>query len=243
MKFKSVYDEFYSNSFLDENFLYFSSITDEQTPNKIVTDLSSVCSKQVFNNVKGAVLPLFQIDLKEIDGSLEGIIPIFYHEMVSIDWLVSKVDKEGVVQDLYLSHNDKDIRIESLEKDEYQEDLISGDYSEEEIQEVISDFEGKFLKIHKLKPEKALDGITNSDAYHDCIHENTVIFREKNMIDDATYWGPLPVFIQSSYSIPLENDVKFIGEFYAYDFDLCGFIFYLFYDSKTRTVAQLMQMS
>ncbi|MCT4580057.1 MAG: hypothetical protein N4A35_01455 [Flavobacteriales bacterium] len=244
---KNTYKEQYLHTVMNTERVYFYQVSKTQTSHKLIFDLEKICTPEAFSVMKNKVIPLVQINLKDINAELNGKIPILYNEMTQFEWTISQLDEQGKIKDSYFL-NFENKKTEFTEIDDSGDDSFEDGI--EEILENVSDLEGQFLKIWDETPCEPLGEVSINDEkrYEEWEHKNRMDYMKRAASGDfPPTWGPLVLKAQSSFAIPVDTETKedflFIGQITSYELDLCYFCYYLFYNPNTKTVAQYMQMT
>lgn len=249
IKIRSTYDEQYLKTSMNKEKIYFSEITDEPTKHKVVSDIASVCHPDILPSLKGKIIPIFSIDLKEINPLYDAKIPILYNENARFEWIVSELNEEGKITDCYHLGYEKDkVRFDTLT---FEDEIFFEDGEEDELMNIAEC--GNYLKIWHETPIEAIVDLKKTDdslrRISDWQHD-TWVSLSKNRGDEANefeYWGPYINQVQANFDIPYDEETKedfiFIGQISAGSLDLCSFYYFIFYNPNKNIVAQYMQMT
>lgn len=243
--FEKTYQHLNLNTFLDPQSIYFVEISEEETPHRLGFDIADYYSEEILEKVTGKVLPLGRLNAGVLAADLPDNLPLFYHEFVHLDLLVSHLDDAGKVTESYfLDYNGERHEFEDQDEEEGFEEGV------EEIQSMLEEYEGQFLNIMKETPAEAAKDWTNEDSeeYGDWCHQNAVAYgKTLESFDVPDVWGPLPWQMQANFRIPvLEStgeQLKFLGQFNSGLFDLADFEFYVFFAPKEKIIVQVIQMT
>ena len=238
----------------------------EPSPFVIGEEPEQVFSPDLADAVKDKLIPLLSYDLKSINPEFSGKVHFLYHEMTHIDWVISKLDENGLVNNVYfIDYKNNIIKNEQITFEEgcdgFQEGAeetrkLVNELKEEKIFTLICDEE---LPEHAETITKEEDDKgtyrDNIDKYQEEMKKIWLAFKDRyekeqgrNLSPDD--FGPYPMPVQAFINFPFmeeaeEGDANFYyaGQIYAYEFDLCGFNFYLFYHPGKKILAQFLQFT
>lgn len=246
IELRDVSGELYVNTSLDTQMIYYAGLSEEETNHPLSFELSENCEEALAEQLQEKLIPLFRLDIADLNPDLEGKIPVFYHELVSMRWIVSRLDEEGRAEEMFLVDTEgNSFGFDELDS-EYDVFFTDG---ADTVLESLSPLEGQYLEIWSEEPTEPLGDLrlVNADAIGDWARVNVIAATEASENTKyPVYWGPMVGKVQTELSVPVDEesheDIAFVGQFNARElFGLRDHTYYLFYNPEQRIVAQLMQ--
>lgn len=249
---EKIYDKIYTHSLLEDNQVYYYNVVDEKTPHIIGKDIHSVFSPELAIKAHDKVIPLVTLDLGAIAPAYQNKVHFLYHEMVSMDWVITGLNQNDEVSSIYFI-NYKGERFEN-DQIKFEDDADGFQEGLDEVKSAMSKLNQKYFTIIKDKtiPADIKFAETDGEKYSSFIHESTREFAKRQEESTGKYqfldsFGPFTRPIQCGFSYPViknsKTPFKFVGQIEASKFGLCDFTYYLFYHPEERIIAQLMQMT
>ncbi len=214
--------------------LQYYKFTQTVTPHIVLPDLDIG-----FNS---RILPLLQLNNLELDYKCNHPLHFFYWEDVTIDYLRFKYNvstsKKSDIEFL-------GINIENIA--EFEDPVLINQLKDRGVEE--KPFQ--YLEIINTEISNNIPKVPNPETQTDDFKhwekiEKQKIYDVNLTMKDSYYFGPYPLSVQNGFYFPKDskgNDMSFIGQIQAMDFELADFTYYLFYSPKLDEAVQLMQMT
>jgi hypothetical protein len=257
INFKPLYKP-YKNSIYGDN-LSEQKFSKESSPHTMLDSLEDIFSKSILLKASPYFIPMVSFNLKALNANYDQKIPVLYHENISADWIISKLDNQNKIEEIDFYDYEKncyDLNSVDNMYEEYDGEKI---YFEEGKEEIIDSFkykledEGNF-HINVLDSDSELSETERQIDYQNYfnklrkdLHEksrkenNSIISKHQNIE------GPYPIPVQNNFCYPSIEDSKsnfiFIGSVDAYEFGGIGMYYFVFFNPEERIIAQLMQMT
>ncbi|MDC7124980.1 MAG: hypothetical protein PQJ46_05405 [Spirochaetales bacterium] len=254
LSFKSLDDTFRNSIY--GNRIYNVKFSSDKSPHITADDPANVFASTIIDKTKHFLLPMVTLDLKALNPDFTEKIPVLYHEHISMDWVVSKLDDENKICEMMFydgNHNKYDLASVDATYQEYDGEKI---YFQEGIEEITDTFkyrkEKKSFHIEVLQPVPEFAGINDQADYEEFFDEWRSDFfannkNEKGFFKYDSIQGPYPIPAQNGFCYPHIEGAKtsflYVGYIDAYNFGGIGMHYYMFYNPAERIVAQLMQMT
>ena len=253
IKIENYYDKLIEKPLIEENSIYYYRLIKEETCHKVISDLSAIISNDLFEKAKYFVTPLFQLDLGNLNSKYNQIIPILYHELVMMDWLVFKLNEADKISDLlFIDYEGNRFQTDEIAEDE--DELEEHKEVMKEIEETKQGNESNYIQLVKGAdfPSNINFRGLESEEYSNFITEKAKEYAQEQKEKTGNFampnhFGPFNSLIQYNFSCPKSengaDDFLFVGQVSTSKFHLADLVFYIFYNPKEKIVAQRLQMT
>jgi len=253
IKIESCYRKLIEKPLIKDNSIFYYKLVSNETSHKVISDLSAITSAELSEKAKSFVAPLFQLDLSSLNNKYNQTIPILYHELAMMDWLVYKLDEEDKINKLvFIDYEGNSFHVDEISEDE--DELEEYIEAMEEIIDTKSSLKNNYIQLVKGAdfPDELNLSELKSDEYSNFVIEKAKEYSNEQMDKIGIfvmpdYFGPYNNLIQSNFSCPKgengEDDFLFVGQISTSSFKLADLVFYIFYNPKEKIVAQRLQMT